>query len=242
MDSIIKQTGTETCPVCGGLITVWTVAGRTVRTQCETCLQKAQAEQAARESAERAEKRRQREDDAATEAGQLKIGIPRQYHQWTLTDFPDVALQVQRFYSGQVPLLTLTGTNGTGKTSILYALMRQYYIDGVRVKMLAAPLLLKELQALSGESVRQEKELIDELAAFEGALFLDDVGAEKTTPFTIADLTMIVSERDRDGRLTAVSTNLTILELGKRIDPRLADRLNGGLVVQMKGKSYRRPK
>jgi len=236
------QVREEPCPVCGTILTISELFGSMIRTECPICTTKQkqiEQEQAARE---RVEEKARRKASSTTPQQQIKIGIPPKYHDRRLDEFPLAIGPITRFHAGEQNLIYIHGAIGTGKTSLLYILLRQYWVDRKPCSFYAMQQLMKELQARSGKDVRDEKKLLDEIMNFEGIVLLDDLGIGNQTPFTVADMLLLISEREKWSRSTAVTSNLSIEEVGRLLDPRLADRLNDGLVLELKGKSHRRPK
>lgn len=74
------------------------------------------------------------------------------------------------------------------------------------------------------------------------ALVLDDLGAERNTEFALDSLYLIISERysSRSERATIVTSNLNLDTIAEKVHDRLADRLGGGMVFNIKKPSYRR--
>ncbi|MCL0092087.1 ATP-binding protein [Dehalococcoidia bacterium] len=69
-------------------------------------------------------------------------------------------------------------------------------------------------------------------------LILDDLGAEKGTEWAVAKLDALIDYRYIHGLRTVVTTNLS----ADRLPERIADRLQEGTVLSLKGESYRKKK
>jgi len=208
-----------------------------------------------RQEQQKAEERRQRENEERrhdeeerirvqyglmqTAEGQSAAGIPPQYHGASLTDFaPGLREKLQRFYERSVPLMTLTGGPGIGKTRALYAIYRQALAEGVQCRFRKVPMLVKELQTACVQGA--ELNMLRDYTTFGGILLLDELGQEKGTEFVVSDLGIIIGEREEWGRTTALATNLSVTEIVEKLDGRIADRIAGGLVCKLKGKSRRK--
>lgn len=168
----------------------------------------------------------------------IALGIPEKYHDANFTDSPPGKMVEEWFFRGK-GLLTLSGTAGTGKTRMLYAVLGRAYCEAKPFRKYRVPGLLKELQALCGESVEKEFNLIKKLSESNGYLLLDDLGAEKTTQFTIQDLYLILSEREEWERPTLITTNLTISQIAMCLGERIASRIAGSTVLKFAGKDRR---
>lgn len=71
-------------------------------------------------------------------------------------------------------------------------------------------------------------------------LILDDIGAEKTTDFSLQALYLIVNRRYEAGKLTFTTSNLSPIELDEKMeDGRLVSRLTGGAILLEMTKQYR---
>lgn len=60
----------------------------------------------------------------------------------------------------------------------------------------------------------------------ERLLLVDDIGAEHQTPFILAKLYELLSERV--GKWTVITANLSLEQIGIRIDPRISSRMIRG--------------
>ena len=171
--------------------------------------------------------------------------IPDRYADATLADFDDgIRLPLEGFLNPEgepVGLVTLMGKTGVGKTHAAYAVMRDTVMTrGIVSRFRSAPEFLLRLQRLAGENMADLEDEVIRLGNHTGPVIIDDLGAEKTTEFGRAAFYIIVSKREAAKMPTLVTTNLTLTEIAVRFDPRLADRLRGGTVLAMTGKSRRR--
>lgn len=150
--------------------------------------------------------------------------------------------------------LVLTGPAGTGKTHLAIAICREwikkqiiktkvaYWEDKLihNAYFITAPdLLLQIRQAFSDKSNITEGEIVKKYADI-GYLVLDDLGAEKTTEWSITTLYTIIDQRYRGCLPTIVTTNLTIEQIGQQISERIASRLSSGKVVKINAPDYRK--
>jgi DNA replication protein DnaC len=86
-------------------------------------------------------------------------------------------------------------------------------------------LLLKIRASFNGEGTTEDA-IIREYAEIP-LLMLDDMGAEKSTEFSITTLYIILDRRIRDCRRTIITTNLSKEEIEKTFGARIASRLAG---------------
>lgn len=139
--------------------------------------------------------------------------------------------------------LVLSGGPGCGKTHLAVAILRELIVAGILWsgnggRFVPVPELLAEIRASYQGKGPDEKELVKEYSTIP-YLVLDDLGAEKTTDWSIATLYLIIDRRHREMLPTIVTTNLTLDQIDKHLSPRIASRLASGKVTTIKGPDYR---
>ncbi len=136
--------------------------------------------------------------------------------------------------------LVLIGNTGSGKTHLAVSVLREWVRVGKEAQFITAPELLMEIrESYRAESYRDESEIIDRYGAV-GMLVLDDLGAEKTTDWSVDRLYLIIDRRYRDALPTVVTTNLSLEQIEKQLSPRIASRLSGMRVVTVKLPDWRK--
>jgi DNA replication protein DnaC len=148
---------------------------------------------------------------------------------------PSVALTSVRAFAeawdGEQGLL-LTGSVGTGKTTLLLALLRHLTERLVArkrmVRLVTAPDFLRELRA-GFEPMRQAlgegtSKMLEQYRTC-GLLVFDDLGAEKLSDWTAEQLYVLVDHRYRQRLPIFASSNWSIEGLAERVDKRVLDRL-----------------
>jgi DNA replication protein DnaC len=121
--------------------------------------------------------------------------------------------------------LWLMGDVGTGKTTLAMLISKATLEAGRAVAIYSLPRLLAELRKTFDEdSDRSFLELLDRLAAVD-LLHVDDLGAERTSPWVIEQLYSIVNSRYEERRSMVVTTNLQREELVEQIGERTVSRL-----------------
>jgi DNA replication protein DnaC len=104
------------------------------------------------------------------------------------------------------------------------------------------PELLMEIRAtynVKKKDAPTEEEVVEKYSRC-GVLVLDDLGAEKVTDFSITTLYLIIDRRNRDLRPTIVTTNLSLQEIGEKIDGRISSRLSEMKIVHLALPDYRK--
>jgi len=131
--------------------------------------------------------------------------------------------------------LYLIGPRGTGKTHMAAAIIREIVLDRTpkqrratikNIKWISVPDLLLEIRATFRDgSERSEMEIIEEYSDCR-ILVLDDLGAEKTSEWSLQTLYTIIDRRYREERQTIITSNLSLDELAAQVDDRIASRLS----------------
>jgi DNA replication protein DnaC len=118
------------------------------------------------------------------------------------------------------------GDVGTGKTSLAMLVSRTALDAGRTVAIYSLPRLLSELRMTYEDGARHSyTDLIDRLTAVD-LLHIDDVGAERTSPWVLEQLYAIVNGRYEDERSIVITTNIADRnELCEQITARTVSRL-----------------
>lgn len=137
--------------------------------------------------------------------------------------------------------ILLTGQTGCGKTHLAVALLAEYpCVEATDPVFVTVPeLLLKIRTCFSPKATLTEEELINNYASCE-VLVLDDLGAEKESEFVIVTLYLIIDRRNRYGRKTIITTNLSLPEIEEKLGARIASRLSEMKVIKINMPDYRK--
>ena len=210
---------------------------------CEICIKEA----AARTVAQRREEKQRREEEARRlfehPEDRLKAGgVTERFLFCSLGNFEggERYVRVARECAADPSDLVLCGPPGSGKTHLAHGIIREVVRRGGEAYFVTASNLLLEIRATFGEnSTRSEREIVNKYVDLP-LLVLDDLGAEKTTEWSITTLLLIIDGRYSRCRPTIITTNLTLEEIDKRISPRVASRLAGMRIGDIKMPDHRR--
>lgn len=121
--------------------------------------------------------------------------------------------------------LLLLGKEGTGKTHIAVALLKEVIAKGFRGQYWNVPELFLELRRLmSPDADLTEGELLDEARKVD-LLVLDDLGAERASDYVMDRLYVVINGRYDNEMATIVTSNRTLDELRQQLGPRIVSRL-----------------
>ncbi len=167
-----------------------------------------------------------------------------------VTDLPPTQVRVVRDFVRRLDEnlehgrgLWLYGDVGTGKTTLAMLVARHALEAGRSVAIYSLPRLLAEIRTTFDEgSDRSYTDLIDRLSEVD-LLHVDDVGAEKTSPWVLEQLYALVNARYEDERSIVLTTNLQerdelVAQIGERTVSRLEEMCE---VVPLFGRDARRP-
>jgi DNA replication protein DnaC len=121
--------------------------------------------------------------------------------------------------------LWLQGDVGTGKTTLAMLASRSALDAGRSVAIYSVPRLLSEIRATyDADSEGSYVDFLDRLARVD-LLHLDDLGAERSSPWVLEQLYAIVNARYEDERAVLITTNLSLEHLTEQITDRTVSRL-----------------
>jgi DNA replication protein DnaC len=170
-------------------------------------------------------------------AASLSAVIPRKYRGVSfdrppVTEIVEPVVRAVRAYvrdvDGRLDAgdgLWLEGDVGTGKTTLAMLVSRSALDAGRSVAIYSLPRLLAEIRAtFEADSEGSYVDFLDRLARVD-LLHVDDVGAERTSPWVLEQLYAIVNARYEDERAILITTNLRLEELEEQITARTVSRL-----------------
>lgn len=149
---------------------------------------------------------------------------------------------------GDRPNLLFWGKSGTGKTFMAICVARKILEQGIPVLIIRAPELMEAMdeyrtlkRSFSPDAVRDLYITgLRERIFNADFLVIDELGVEAKGPNNVSDLLQILGTRHQGGKVTLITTNLSLAELEKHYDNRVYSRLMGDFTtLQFEGKDIR---
>jgi len=120
--------------------------------------------------------------------------------------------------------IVFTGGNGAGKTHLAAAIGNERLDQGDRVAFANVADLLDELRSAYAPDAAKRYDEVFRALVDAPLLILDDLGAQKSSPWAEEKLYQLLNHRHLSRSHTVVTTNKKLSELETRIASRLADR------------------
>lgn len=121
--------------------------------------------------------------------------------------------------------MLMTGREGTGKTHLAVAILKEVISKGYKGLYWNVPELFLELRRrMDNSSGDNEADLFD-MARRADLLVLDDLGAERTSEYVLDRLYVLINRRYEDDSATIITTNRSLPELKQQMSPRIASRI-----------------
>lgn len=121
--------------------------------------------------------------------------------------------------------LLMTGREGTGKTHLAVAILKEVISKGYKGLYWNVPELFLELRRRMDDSAEESEADIFDVARRADLLVLDDLGAERTSDYVLDRLYVLINRRYEDDSATIITTNRTLPELKQQLSPRIASRI-----------------
>lgn len=158
--------------------------------------------------------------------------------EWMTSILEDARIYARDF-SRSSPSLLLFGATGTGKTHLSLAIAKEVTERGMNVAYGPVHALMHRME--NEHFGRAEGDTEQTLLDCD-LLILDDLGAEFSTPFSVAQLYAVINGRSLSRSPTVVSTNLTMREIASLYGEQIASRLMEYTPLELVGEDIRQRK
>ena len=130
-------------------------------------------------------------------------------------------------YCDKTGSIFLTGRCGNGKTHLASALAIRMWQELKNFKFVVVPELLMQIRdTFKKDSNCSELDIIKKYTGTP-FLFLDDFGAEKVSEWSLEAIFLLIDTRIREMKPMFITSNLSISEISKRFNDRIASRIAG---------------
>ena len=144
-----------------------------------------------------------------------------------------------KYFTKSADGLIMLGKTGLGKTHLSLAIASKVIDKGYNVYYGSVPSVMNKLEKEHFGKATNEESLLDEICESD-LLILDDLGAEFSTQFTVAQLYNILNTRMINNLPTIISTNLNMREIEEKYSQRVASRIVGNFnPIQFCGRDVR---
>jgi len=174
----------------------------------------------------------------------LNAGIPKKF--WDIeTDNIQLLNELKHMSS------FIWGPVGVGKSVLAASIAKVYIKEGGNIKWINYPDFIQKLRYAVTDNVSGSfREVEDSVRYYDGVLFIDDLGAERLTDFVKEVTYRVLNTRELSMLPTVITSNFSLDQIDKIIDPRVSSRLVGmcrivhltGDDLRLKSKPYSFPK
>lgn len=176
-----------------------------------------------------------------------ELNLPPHYENALLEDFPPNIVKKVSPRQKSVDSRYIVGPSGIGKTHLMYALFKRYCEKAIiedgncqSCVTIHVPKFLSLLRSSYGRADGPPEAFLLEQFTTGTYFFIDDLGAEKTTEWTIGTLYLLIDTLYINNKTVFISSNLKLDEIADKLDERIASRIKGMCkVLNMEGDDRR---
>ena len=168
--------------------------------------------------------------------------LPRRYLDYSFDNFQggEKLINVLKRCMENKSNILLSGCTGSGKTHLAVACLREFNTsDGAL--FITVPELLMKARATFKENAELSEEQLVYAYTNRKLLCLDDLGAEKSTDYSITTLYLILNNRLAECHQTIITTNFnTLQEIENNFGARIASRLSEYEQIKINAPDWRK--
>lgn len=154
---------------------------------------------------------------------------------WDASANGELDSEVLAYAANPRGFLTLLGDPGRGKSHVAAGILRAHLLRGGSGRWCDLQIFV---QSITGTGNWERGRAEEEAMVRAGLLTLDDLGAERETPYSREVVTRMIRSRHVDQAPTIFTSNLSIDQL-MEWEPRIVSRLGAGPIVALGGEDYR---
>jgi len=167
-----------------------------------------------------------------------QIGIPERYQLAKLDDFPPEERKMVRALIGPKINTIIVGPNKTGKTHLMAAIARENshnaFLPHLSNFISMSDLILNVREGIGAEGEKASDIVLTRRYMECPYLYLDDLGAEKTTDWVRQVLYTIINYRYNHMKHILITSNLMPSELDDKLGTRICRRIEDMCTVHRK--------
>lgn len=165
--------------------------------------------------------------------------IPLRYRDCSKENIPEEIKEKINKALSEKKGIFLYGDAGTGKTYIMYTILKEFYrVENYETLFTDMPWLSMKIK----NYVKENEDPQENVRTYTSPqyLFLDDFGVEKMTDFLFETLYLIIDTRYSHLKPTFISSNYSLKEIAENINDRIASRISEMcVVIKVEGKDRR---
>ena len=173
----------------------------------------------------------------------IQMGIPvvYRYNPFELSSFNRINRQASKMAMQWIQnthgawSLFITGANGVGKSSYAVAIIQKIKAryPMARIRFITPGSLEKVLRGLADSKDHTSPAIFKQWCEELNPIVLDDVGGLRPTAHLTEKLTALLMSRHDNMKKIIITTNLSVAQFARHVDPRIASRLQKGMMIDM---------
>lgn len=177
----------------------------------------------------------------ACKTGRETAEIQAQFEKWIPKKYQGIDTdRHEKMKKAEGKSLFLYGDVGSGKTVFACSMLKKYITERQKIKFISYPAWIMKLQNAYRDKEISPFQMAQDIANFTGWLCIDDLGAEKLTPYVQQITYYVINEREQRMLPIIITSNYTLDEINDLIDKRITSRIAGMCKLLNFGKKDKR--